>query len=140
MTASCEIFQKKFPGCGFFKTRFGNCINGRMMINYPYVKSICISRVISLVCKYPVDTGRKLDVHKTFRRRPAGLLNVLCTLSLRVVSTGYEVHTRPRMFETSIFLDHVIVSMIFHKLNHGSTLTSPKVIRVFQLTAVVNIF
>ena len=110
------------------------------MINYPYVKSICISRVISLVCKYPVDTGRTLDVHKTFRIRPGGLLNVLCTFSLRVESTGYGVHTRPRTFETSIFLDHVIVSMIFYKLNHGPTLTSPKFIRVLQLTVVVNIF
>ena len=36
----------------------------------------------------PVDTGRKLDVHETFRRRPRRLLNVLCTLSLRPVSTG----------------------------------------------------
>ena len=110
------------------------------MINYTYVKSICISRVISLVCKYPVDTGRTLDVHKTFRIRPGGLLNVLCTFSLRVESTGYGVHTRPRTFETSIFLDHVIVSMIFYKLNHGPTLTSPKFIRALQLTVVVNIF
>ena len=36
----------------------------------------------------PVDTGRKLSVHKTFRRRPGRLLNVLCTVSLRPVSTG----------------------------------------------------
>ena len=36
---------------------------------------------------YPVDTGRKLNVHKTFRRRPGRLLNVLCTLNLRPVST-----------------------------------------------------
>ena len=33
----------------------------------------------------PVDTGRKLNVDKTFRRR---LLNVLCTFNLRPVSTG----------------------------------------------------
>ena len=32
-----------------------------------------------------VDTGRKLNVHKTFRRC---LLNVLCTFNLRSVSTG----------------------------------------------------
>ena len=38
---------------------------------------------------YPVGTGRKLNVHKTFRRRPGRLLNVLCTLNLRPVSTGY---------------------------------------------------
>ena len=36
----------------------------------------------------PVDTGRKLNVHKTFRRRPGRLLNALCTFNLRPVSTG----------------------------------------------------
>ena len=35
-----------------------------------------------------VDTGRKLNVQKTFRRRPVRLLNVLCTFNLRPVSTG----------------------------------------------------
>ena len=35
-----------------------------------------------------VDTGRKLNLHKTFRRRPRRLLNVLCTFNLRPVSTG----------------------------------------------------
>ena len=38
---------------------------------------------------YPVDTGRKLKVHNTFRRRPGHLLNVSCTFNLRPVSTGY---------------------------------------------------
>ena len=36
----------------------------------------------------PVDTGRKLNVHKTFRRRPGRLLNVLCTFNLHPVSIG----------------------------------------------------
>ena len=36
----------------------------------------------------PVDTGRKLNVHKTFRRRPWRLLNVLYACSLSPVSTG----------------------------------------------------
>ena len=40
---------------------------------------------------FPVDTGRKLNVHKTFRRRPGRLLNVLCTLILRPVSTGVKI-------------------------------------------------
>ena len=35
----------------------------------------------------PVDTERKLNVHKTFRRRRGRLLNVLCTFNLRPVST-----------------------------------------------------
>ena len=38
----------------------------------------------------PIDTGRKLNVHKTFRRRPRRLLNALCTFNLRPVSTGKE--------------------------------------------------
>ena len=37
---------------------------------------------------YPVDTGRKLNAYKTFRRRPGCLLNVVCTFNLRPVSTG----------------------------------------------------
>ena len=39
----------------------------------------------------PVGTGRKLNVHKTFRRRPGRLLNVLCTFNLRPVSTGLAI-------------------------------------------------
>ena len=36
----------------------------------------------------PVETERKLNVYKTFRRRPGHLLNVLWTFNLRYVSTG----------------------------------------------------
>ena len=36
----------------------------------------------------PVDTGRKLNVQETFRRRPGHLLIVLCMANLRLVSTG----------------------------------------------------
>ena len=36
----------------------------------------------------PVDTGRKLNVHKTLRRRPGRLLNILCAFHLRPVSVG----------------------------------------------------
>ena len=35
---------------------------------------------------HSLDTGRKLNVHKTFRRRPRRFLNVLCTFNLRPVS------------------------------------------------------
>ena len=38
--------------------------------------------------KVPLDTGRKLKVHKMFRRLPGRLLNVLCTFNLRPVSSG----------------------------------------------------
>ena len=40
----------------------------------------------------PVDTGRKLNVYKTFRRGPGRLLNVLCTFNLRLVSTRIPIH------------------------------------------------
>ena len=33
----------------------------------------------------PLGRGRKLNAHKTFRRRPGRLLNVLCTFNLRRV-------------------------------------------------------
>ena len=42
----------------------------------------------NIPCGFPVETGRKLNVHKTFRRRPGRLLNVFCTFNLRPVSTG----------------------------------------------------
>ena len=39
---------------------------------------------------HPVDTRRKLNVHKTFRRCPGSLLNVLRTFNVRPVFTGQE--------------------------------------------------
>ena len=39
----------------------------------------------------PVDTGHKLRIRKTFRRRPGRLLNILCTFSLRLESAGILV-------------------------------------------------
>ena len=33
----------------------------------------------------PLDTGRTLNIHETFRRGPGSLLNVLCTFNLRLV-------------------------------------------------------
>ena len=40
---------------------------------------------------YPLDTVRKLNLHKTFKRRSGRLLNVLCTVNLRQVSKGYSL-------------------------------------------------
>ena len=39
----------------------------------------------------PVDTECKLNAHKTFRRRPGCVLNVLCTFNLRPVSRGWSL-------------------------------------------------
>ena len=49
---------------------------------------ICIITDIKVRDLFPADTGRKLNVHRTFRRRPRRLLNVLCKFNLRPVSTG----------------------------------------------------
>ena len=55
---------------------------------------------------YSLDTGHKLNAHKTFRRRPGRLLNVLCAFILRPVSTGY----------TPFFL------LVFHMVYGSNTL------------------
>ena len=52
-------------------------------------KSLTENFIFCAVLDYPVDTGHKLNVHKTFRRRPGRVLNVLCMFNLRPVSTGY---------------------------------------------------
>ena len=41
---------------------------------------------------FAVDTGRKLNVHKTFRRCPGRLLNALYTFNLRPVSAGLFIY------------------------------------------------
>ena len=38
--------------------------------------------------RVPLETGSKLNAHKTFRRGPGHLLNVLCTFNLRRVLKG----------------------------------------------------
>ena len=40
----------------------------------------------SIFSLYPMNTGRRLNVHKRFRRRPERLLNVLFTFNLRSMS------------------------------------------------------
>ena len=40
---------------------------------------VALLKEIALVSPYPLDTGRKLNVHKTFRRRPGRLMYVQFT-------------------------------------------------------------
>ena len=40
---------------------------------------------------FPLDTRRKLNVQKTFIRRPGRLPNVLCTFHLRPVPKGLGI-------------------------------------------------
>ena len=86
-----------------------NCHKYYTPVIYGYFFHRC--HVIWHNCSYPIDTGRKLNLHKTFRRRPGRLLNVLYTFSLRPVSTGYC-----RVFEIMsyctflFFLQQVVVT------------------------------
>ena len=53
----------------------------------------------------PVDTGRKLNVHKTFSTRPGRLLNVLCTFNLRPLSTG--------IYQCWIYIESLLTNWCF---------------------------
>ena len=52
----------------------------------------------------PVDTGRKLNVHKTFRKRPRRLLNVFRTFELRPVTTGLALMLQNRLYPFQLFM------------------------------------
>ena len=61
----------------------------------------------------PVDTGRKLNVHKTFRKRPVLLLNVLCMFNLRPVSTGQDNVTATKLvFGSFVTLQNTLISLM----------------------------
>ena len=66
------------------------------------------NKILRITSSNPVDTGRKLSVHKTFRGRPGRLLNVLCTFNLRSVSTGNT--------SIKIILDKTIVKHLSEQL------------------------
>ena len=51
-------------------------------VSVPLFRTCCVLGTIN-----PVDTGQKLKVDKTFRRRPGRLLNDLCTFNVRPVLT-----------------------------------------------------
>ena len=64
----------------------------------------------------PVGTGRKSNLHKTFRRCPGRLLNVLCMFNLRLVSTGWGNYLRKQFFTSKfiiLFLFNSIASLMF---------------------------
>ena len=54
-------------------------------------------RLKDKVLTYALDTGRKLNTRKTFRRRPGHLLNVLCMFKIITVSRGSRVTTLPTL-------------------------------------------
>ena len=78
---------------------------------------------------HPVDTGRKLIVHKTFRRRPGHLLNVLCMFNLRPASSGSYKEFAPENFgkftakstSWSLFINKVPVALQISQKRNSDT-------------------
>ena len=76
------------------RIKINDCFSLRHEIEYDVPQRSILGPLlfnIDLIDLFPVDTGRKLNVHKTFRRRPGRLLNVLCTFNLRPVSAGFFI-------------------------------------------------
>ena len=67
----------------------------------------------------PIDTGRKLNVHKTFRRRPGRLLNVLFTFSLHPVSTGNFIVIARRHGRSAVNLLHLLRTPLPKNTSNG---------------------
>lgn len=76
------------------------------------------------------DTGRKLIVHKTLRRRLWRLLNMLCTINLRPVSTGLGNYCHMKLLlwcfsgfkQLSAFQKKRIVLVNFHVFLYPSNI------------------
>ena len=60
----------------------------------------------------PIDAGRKLNVHKTLRRRPARLLNVLCTFGLRSMYMGMQLSCKNRKDSSRLT---IFVKILYYK-------------------------
>ena len=61
---------------------------GNRDVNNVKLSSLRLTLSVGFKNTNPIDTGRKKNVHKTFRRRPGRFLNVLCTFSLRPGPAG----------------------------------------------------
>ena len=98
------------PVIRFLATLLTNLSNGIVKIEWEYKYTFSSGKLISciqlhlrfwflslLLCNlafrslryYPVDTGRKLNVHKTFRRRPGRLMYVQITSYVRPCLKNY---------------------------------------------------
>ena len=84
---------------------------------------------ITTIPTFPLDTGRKFNVYKTFRRRPGRLLSVSCTFILHPVSRGFihELVSGTAIFGTCyyytynvavIYLLYTIIILIYYILTY----------------------
>ena len=114
------LFVHKSCGCGF-ESCFSHlafwlvCIDLTSFEEPFKIAMYTILFILELIWSHvPVDTGRKLNVHKTFRRRPGRLLNVLCTFNLRPVSTGViELNSPKKVTIISILVKSEIPHSIY---------------------------
>ena len=65
---------------------------------------------------FPVDTGSKLNVHKTFRRRPGCPLNLFCTFILHPVSTGLLRFQKIFFYTKSVHISRVYFLYPYYKI------------------------
>ena len=70
----------------------------------PNMKDKPLNSLNAKVAIITVDPGRKLNVHKTFKRRPGRLLNVLCTFNLHPVSTGETDFKKSVAYKKSVYI------------------------------------
>ena len=85
-----EIFCEKGVLKNFVKFTRNICVGVSFLIQLQTAGKYHFGKCIKGLkySKIPVETGRKLNVHATFRRCLGRLLNVLCTFNLCPVSTG----------------------------------------------------
>ena len=114
------------------KTSFSKIIRTFVDMNCKYKwvvfvqKNLCVNEFLLIYKKvssvknnsyFPVDTGRKFNAHKTFRRSPGRLLNVLCTFNLRPASTGSYLSRNKRDYSSHLGLFFVKDLIFCERLN-----------------------
>ena len=65
--------SKSHEICEFFKTKFKASHKGPSRCRY---RGKTLEKKLVKLANKPLESGRNLDIHKTFRRRPGRLLNV----------------------------------------------------------------
>ena len=94
--------------------------------------------LLAIIVLSAVDTGRKLNEHKTFRRRPGRFLNALCTFNLRPVSTGFLTFSARDCFNAFDFLGEGYVTAndikeaLMHIMEKSSEQDKSNILKYFK--------
>ena len=81
---------------------------------------------------FPVDAGRKLNVHKTFRRRPGHLRNVLCTFNLRSVPTRFLCSNSWVFVPVFFYVWHPLSVKHIHQIKQSSQNNDWEALSIFR--------